>query len=89
MSALPQELVGQQQIDPQPIESHVVGLETGKGVIHLYFEKYQQSAQWRWRLRSSNHEIVASGESYWNESGCDHAINLVKSTTAATPVYRR
>jgi len=55
----------------------------------MYFEKYQQSAQWRWRLKAANHETIASGESYWNESDCDHAINLVKSTTASTPVYRR
>jgi uncharacterized protein YegP (UPF0339 family) len=55
----------------------------------MYFGKYQSNQQWRWRLKASNHEIVASGESYWNESDCDYAINLVKSTTASTPVYRR
>ena len=55
----------------------------------MYFEKYQQASQWRWRLRAANHEIVASGEAYVYESGCDNAINLVKSTTASTPVYRR
>ncbi|MEO7247542.1 MAG: DUF1508 domain-containing protein [Novosphingobium sp.] len=48
----------------------------------MYFEKYQDASQWRWRLKAANHEIVASGEAYWNESGCDHAINLVKGTTA-------
>jgi uncharacterized protein len=55
----------------------------------MYFEKYQQGTQWRWRLKSANHEIIASGESYVYESGCDNAINLVKGTTATTPVYRR
>lgn len=55
----------------------------------MYFEKYQQGGQWRWRLKSANHEIIASGESYVYESGCDHAIGLVKSTTTATPVYSR
>lgn len=55
----------------------------------MYFEKYQSSGQWRWRLKAANHEIIAAGESYWNEADCDHAINLVKGTTASTPVYRR
>jgi uncharacterized protein YegP (UPF0339 family) len=53
----------------------------------MYFQKYQQSSQWRWRLKSANHEIIASGESYWNESDCDHAINLVRGTNGTTPVY--
>lgn len=55
----------------------------------MYFEKYPTNGQWRWRLRSANHEIIASGESYWNETDCDHAINLVKGTTSQTPVYKR
>lgn len=54
----------------------------------MYFEKYQ-SGGWRWRLKAANHEIIASGEAYVNERDCDHAINLVKGTTATTPVYRR
>lgn len=53
----------------------------------MYFQKYREGVQWRWRLRAANHEIVAHGESYWNEADCDRAIALVKSTTAATPVY--
>jgi uncharacterized protein YegP (UPF0339 family) len=55
----------------------------------MYFQKYSQTSQWRWRLRSANHEIIASGEGYWNESDCDHAINLVKVTNGTTPVYRQ
>lgn len=55
----------------------------------MYFEKFQSGAQWRWRLKAANHEIIASGESYYNENDCDGAINLVKGTTATTPVYRR
>ncbi len=54
----------------------------------MYFEKYVQGTQWRWRLKSANHEITASGESYIYESGCDNAIALVKSTTTSTPVYK-
>ncbi|MBL8649903.1 MAG: DUF1508 domain-containing protein [Sphingopyxis sp.] len=55
----------------------------------MYFEKYQQAGQWRWRLKGANHEIVASGESYIYERDCDHAIDLVKGTNSNTPVYRR
>ena len=53
----------------------------------MYFQKYKDVLQWRWRLRAANHEIIASGESYWNETDCDKAINLVRGTTAITPIY--
>ena len=53
----------------------------------MYFQIYQDtSRQWRWRLRSGNHEIIAHGESYRNRADCLHAIDLVKSTNARTPV---
>jgi uncharacterized protein len=55
----------------------------------MYFEKYQSGGEWRWRLKSANHEIIASGESYLSEADCDHAINLVKGTNVNTPVHRR
>lgn len=55
----------------------------------MYFQKYQDASdEWRWRLRAGNHEIIAvSSEGYINESDCDHAINLVKSTDESTPVH--
>jgi uncharacterized protein len=52
----------------------------------MYFEKYKSGNEWRWRLKGANHEIVASGEGYWSEASCDHAIQLVKGTTDRTPV---
>ena len=52
----------------------------------MYFEKSKTNSQWHWRLKAANHEIVASGEGYYNEADCDNAIDLVRSTTAATPV---
>ncbi|MES2040066.1 MAG: DUF1508 domain-containing protein [Pseudomonadota bacterium] len=62
----------------------------------MYFEIYSStgllnnpSIQWRWRLKAANHEIIASGESYYNKADCQHAINLVKSTNASTPVIDR
>lgn len=56
----------------------------------MYFEKYQQKQtwEWRWRLKASNHEIIASGESYTTEANCDKAINLVKATNSSTPVRK-
>jgi len=65
----------------------------------MYFQIYKQSqglaglisadshsTQWRWRLRSANHEIIASGEGYNNKQDCIHAVNLLKSTNTETPV---
>ena len=54
----------------------------------MYFEKYVSLGQWRWRLKAANHEIIASGESYVSESGCDNGILLVKSTNSETPVRK-
>lgn len=41
---------------------------------------------WRWRLKSANHKIIASGQGYSNKADCLHAIELMKSTTPQTPV---
>lgn len=56
----------------------------------MYYEKYRDSAGfWRWRLRAANHLTIAdSGESYFNERDCDHAISLVKGSGLA-PVRRK
>lgn len=54
----------------------------------VYYQKYKDgTGQWRWRLRAGNHEIISHGESYVSESGCDHAINLNKSSANA-PVHK-
>lgn len=66
----------------------------------MYFEIYKETGaragllninstttgQWRWRLKSRNHEPITSGESYHNKQDCIHAINLVKSTNQDTSV---
>lgn len=55
----------------------------------MYFTIYQDvTKNWRWNLKSGNHEIIASGESYVNKSDCLHAIDLVKSSANA-PVIER
>lgn len=57
----------------------------------MYFEIYPSrvglSIQWRWRLRASNHKIIAdSGESYFNANDCKHGISLVMGTNMFTPI---
>jgi uncharacterized protein YegP (UPF0339 family) len=67
----------------------------------MYFETYKAGGagiiggvggllgaheDWRWRLKAANHLIIASGQGYTNKRDCLHAIDLMKSTTAATPV---
>ncbi len=42
--------------------------------------------EWRWRLKASNGEPIASGESYKNKADCLYAISLIKTTNNATPV---
>lgn len=54
----------------------------------MHYEKYHSGGQWRWRLKAGNNEIISSGESYWNEADCDHAISLSKSSYNA-PVYKK
>lgn len=52
----------------------------------MYFEIYASGGQYRWRLRSANHEIIASGEAYVSKQHCIHAINLVASSNGA-PIH--
>ena len=52
-----------------------------------YYELYKDGlGQWRWRFRGANHEIVASGEAYYNKVDCRYAISLV-STSGTLKVY--
>lgn len=52
----------------------------------MYFQVYPEGQYWRWRLRAANHEIIASGEAYWNKQDCLHAISLVKGSYNA-PIH--
>lgn len=46
------------------------------------------SGFWRWRLVAGNNKIIAdSGEGYYNEKDCLHAIGLVKNSSNA-PIYK-
>ncbi len=53
-----------------------------------YYEVYQSNGFWRWRYKSNNHEIIASGESYYNKQDCLHAVALMKGSYN-DPVYER
>jgi len=54
----------------------------------MYFEIYKNTRnQWQWRLKASNHRIIAdSAEAYHNKSDCLAGINLVKQSYNA-PIY--
>ena len=45
-----------------------------------YYEIYSRDGQWRWRFKANNHEIIASGESYYNKADCLKAIGLMKGS---------
>ena len=45
----------------------------------MFFEKYKdRKGQFRWRLKSRNGKIIATGESYVQEAKRDHAIELMR-----------
>lgn len=52
----------------------------------MYFEIYVSGAQYRWRLKAANHEVIASGEAYTSKQSCISAINLVASSNGA-PIH--
>lgn len=54
----------------------------------MYFKLYKDSAgEWRWTLYATNgRKIADSSEGYHNKSDAQNGIDLVKSTTASTPV---
>ena len=58
--------------------------QTNQNKLSLYGAVQQD---YRWRLRANNGEpIASSGEGYRKKSDCQHAIDLVKGTSAVTPV---
>ena len=53
----------------------------------MSFEVYKDKAgEWRWRLKSANGQIIATGEGYKDKTVCEDAIASVKktATTAKT-----
>ncbi len=50
------------------------------------FEIYQSGSQYRFRLKASNGEIVASGEAYETKSGAHEGCEAVKRAAAAATI---
>ena len=45
----------------------------------MFFEKYKdRRGEFRWKLKSRNGRIIATGESYKQEAKRDHAIELMR-----------
>ncbi|WP_082615440.1 DUF1508 domain-containing protein [Acidovorax sp. Root267] len=57
----------------------------------MKFELYKDArGEWRWRLVSINGRTIAdSGQGYSQKDDALNGINLVKATTASTPVYEK
>jgi uncharacterized protein YegP (UPF0339 family) len=55
-----------------------------KEAATMQYQLYPSLGQWRWRLKASNGEIIASGESYVNKQDCVNVVNLVMNTTNKT-----
>jgi uncharacterized protein len=57
----------------------------------MTFWKYRDANNyWRWYLEAANgRKIANSGEGYWNEADCDHAIELVKGSYSAPVLKKR
>ncbi len=51
------------------------------------FEIYKDAAgQYRWRLKAANGEIIAQGESYYTQTGCQGGIDSVRKYAPTAPV---
>lgn len=52
------------------------------------FEVYSDRAgQWRWRFKARNGRVLAdSGESYYNRTDCENAIQLIKRDAPTAPI---
>lgn len=56
----------------------------------MYYVMYKDTAgHWRWTLYAANHKKISdSAEGYWNESDCQHGLDLNKASYSA-PVHKR
>ncbi len=50
------------------------------------FEVYKSGTQYRFRLKASNGEIVASGEAYETKSGAHDGCEAVRRAAAAATI---
>ena len=45
-----------------------------------------ESGEYRWRFRTDNNEVVASGEGYRSRNDCEHPVQLVKDQVSQAEV---
>ena len=50
------------------------------------FEIYPSGNQYRWRLKSANGDVVASGESYTSKNGAHTGVQTVKHAAAEATI---
>lgn len=58
------------------------------GHENMKFEYYKSKDGWRWRLRSANNEIIASGEAYRNKKDCIACMQLILDLAPDTPIVK-
>lgn len=52
------------------------------------YEIYKDAAgKFRWRLKASNGEIIASGEAYESKDGCKSGIQSVKTNAPKAEIF--
>ncbi|MBF0676019.1 DUF1508 domain-containing protein [Pseudomonas sp.] len=55
--------------------------------VSYYYIYKDNVGQWRWRFTAKNGKIIAmSSESYYNLTDCEHAVGLIKTQSASSPV---
>lgn len=56
----------------------------------MFFEIYKSGLirkNWKWRLRSNNHKILASGRGFNNKYSCIKSIKLIKNYINNSKIY--
>lgn len=48
--------------------------------------KSSSNGQWYFRIVSSNGNVLAHSETYWNRTDCQHAAGLVKYQAGTAPI---
>lgn len=58
-----------------------------RGGDSMYFEiKTASNSQVYFVIKASNHQVLATSETYMRRYDCEHAINLIKQGAATAPI---
>lgn len=63
-----------------------MGRARGEEVIAVKFEIKPSGSQWFFRILSSNGNVLAHSETYWNRSDCENAARLIKNQAYGAPI---